>query len=862
MKTLRKISLFLLSLVMVLSSALLFACNEQEIKINEIKIKEGTFKTVYTVGEVINYSDVIIVATKSDESTEEFKLDSKKVTSYTRIDTATAGEKDFEVVVGEAKVKLTVQVNAPIVELESIAFAENTIKSYTEGDEIDYSTITLVLTYSDNSTSTVKLTDATYTPIDTSVVGKQTLTATYQEKSAEIQIEIMAKPKMPIVSYSLPQTYIDYLNASKVKNEADIGEEEFFVKGEKYVVGTQNKFEFVPVAYDEDLEDVDNLKTTCKLYVLNGAVYELEEDYSTYMSVEENMYSFTDDSIDKTFRLEISLDEEIYDTSDLISKEVVIEFIVKKAYNVYDTYGLSVMDNLNVENWKEIKKQQLKWDDKPLSEYINQVDLVVLHNDVVINPDQLPSNYFWNEDLVTYEAALSAAKTADSNWVGEGKLGYADKLLGSLRDGVAEGESEESYTHGNNYPNDLIANTYKDGTVIIESWENENMQKGIFNTDRCSISGNYMTLSTTNSQTRHLTTVVSSAYGDSKKQAPVSHWAVFKFIKTSENVEDRLDVSIENIFMLGNMGKGTKSEVPAGLMGINVLCDSVTINNVKTSQFYTHMAVDSDTRHEGAVCTLNFNNSRMTDAYSNMFYLWRSKVNVTNSIMKNAGGPLFILTDSDREVSEGVPANGDNDGPVLNVDGKSILESYATGQESWYRMYNAQALFTQLNGMSTLMKANQGINKAFFHKRSVVGSTEPQEMANVIAVIIPNPGSIMATPNEPINIYGKIVRTRETGEVENYAMNEDAIMQIAKGIGTVLFNSANQYAFMPSMTEIALGAGLKMIPGLSQMIPGLSEMDIPCDFTKSSDWLTITLSAAALGFPEAPYFSVLIGDFK
>ena len=103
-------------------------------------------------------------------------------------------------------------------------------------------------------------------------------------------------------------------------------------------------------------------------------------------------------------------------------------------------------------------------------------------------------------------------------------------------------------------------------------------------------------------------------------------------------------------------------------------------SDFSTTQFYTHIVCDGGER---GTCILEFNDSIMTDAYSNMFYLWRSNVTVNRSVMKNAGGPLFILCDANR-TTETVP------GPVLNIDSESELESYAAGTEAWYQMYNAK----------------------------------------------------------------------------------------------------------------------------------------------------------------------------
>ena len=97
------------------------------------------------------------------------------------------------------------------------------------------------------------------------------------------------------------------------------------------------------------------------------------------------------------------------------------------------------------------------------------------------------------------------------------------------------------------------------------------MQKGLFNTNQCSITGNYMTISVKESATRHLTTVVSSDSGDGADgTAPVSHWSVFKFFKTSN--AEKLNLSVENVSMVGNMGKGNNISVEAGLNAINTVC--------------------------------------------------------------------------------------------------------------------------------------------------------------------------------------------------------------------------------------------------------------------------------------------------
>ena len=742
--------------------------------------------------------------------------------------------------------------------VKEIKIKDGTVNTeYTLNETIDYSKIVLVVTKEDGTSAEVKLTDkgVEYNVIDTAVAGEKTLTVKYEGKEYSVSIEIIELiVQLELDKFSEPQAYLNYLEHSKVKDADQIAEDEFAKKGNPYVIGSLNKFEFVPEVEDIEANVISNPQTTYKLFVKDSAedtTYDEVESPDTYVLVEQdNMYKFTSSAVGKFLKLEIYPDTEVYDVSTLptTDQKVEIEFVVKEAYNVYDTLGLSVLDNLNINNWAKLKDQQLKWDDKKLSAFTD-VELIVIHNDIAINPDQLPSNYFWSEDLVDYQAALTRAQAIDNNY-GQGGLGYADRLKGSLRDGVANGESN-SYTHGglvgdvdySTYAGDTQANTYKDGTKIIEAWQNENMQKGLFNTNQCSISGNYMQITLKESETRHLTTVVSSDNGDGNNgTAPVSHWALFKFFKNFS--EGELNLTVENISLVGNMGKGNNMSVEAGLNGINTVCDQLNIENVKTTKFYIHITVD---KSDDAECVLNFSDSRMTNAYSSMFYLWRSKVNVVNSIMENAGGPLFLMLDADRDIND-QPENGDDGGPVLKVDDKSRLASYATGEESWYQMYNATMLLTQ--GLAPINTGLAAIGKTFIHNKEI-SATETAPMINVIAALIPNAGSIVTPPSDvTINICGKFVREFSDPEkdAEVFALNSPA-SQAIKSFGSVGLISGAGYAYLDAQ------GGLGFMTANELQDPYMTFA------TSSSDMLAVLMSASLLGIPGAPYFSIIVGDY-
>lgn len=732
------------------------------------------------------------------------------------------------------------------VSLQSLKLNDATFKMvYDLNESINYSNVEVIATYSNGEKSTFKLdgtNSATYIPIDTSSIGEKQFKITFEGK--ELNVKVLVKTAKAL-SFSLPQSYLNYLENSKHKSVELISENEFFVKEQPYLVGNVNKFKFEPLLIT-DTGEIANPKTTFKLYEKLKGEYSLVDD-SNYVTKQENLYKFNDASLNKYFKLEVSLDTSVYDVSLLTltgaEPTISIEFKVVSAYNAYDTLGLSVMDDLNVKNWAQLKQTTLVYDDKKLSEYTN-VNLVVLQNDIAIDANLLPQNYFWQEYMTGYNTALASVKNADS--VTNNTIGFLDKLKGSLRNGI----NGDTYNHCGNFDEGQKLNIYDENSDGInenynEDWSCENVQKGIFNTSKCSLSGNYMTLSVKDSQDRRFLQVIGHNYNVNNTNSmanPYSAWSIFKFYKThfakenSSNLSptgEDVNVYVENVKMIGNMPKENKNGTPAGLMAINAFVDTLDINNVITTQFYTHFVVDGN--EDRAVCTINLNNSRMSDAFSNMFFLWRSKVNVYNSIIKNAGGPLFILCDSNRPITE--PAT-DKNMPVINIDDKSVLSSYASGTEAWYVMNNASLLFTNLksnlnNALKTLT------NKSFVH--NINGA----EQINLIAVVIPNAEDLSSSLTPQVNIYGKVIRNNEVFDLN------DKVTNIVKQIGSVCFNSNNQYAFMASDT-LAMP-----ISALSTINPLLA--NAPCNFNDSSNLLSITMSVSPKN--NTPYFSVIVGDF-
>ena len=824
--------------------------------VQSIEIESG-LKAEYKVGEEFNANEIKIKVVKDDaDATVEYVYLNDSEVSYS-LDLTSQGEKTLSITYGGVTI---VKVVSVVAVLQRIEFESQEALVVDYKTPLDYANIFINAIYNDaNVNETINLSNDKITilqDVDVNELGKQTLLVEYEGKQASIEVEVKKINAIQPLVFELPQSYIDFKNESAVKDEALITENEFAIKGKPYIVGSVNKFKFLPITSYLDLNagivEITNPDTSYSLQIKKDGEFVTVADDSLYISsVKDNMYDFTDEAVGNEFKLIVSLDSEMYDLFYFgnIAPSVSIEFKVEKAYNVYDVYGLSVMDNLNVNNWAQIKDRTLVYDDKKLSEYTD-VTLVVLHNDVSIDADKLPNNYFWSEYMPGYSVALAKAQAAD-NATGSA-LGYASKLKGSLRDGIGD---LNNYNHTTTEVDDVNDNIYdSDGDGVKENYcettyNAVNMQKGIFNTNQCSISGNYMTITTKDSDTRILSSVISRDYktNDSLKMSnPIAHWFMFKFFKTGT---EELDITIENVFLQGNMPKVNQGGLPAGLMAINSLVDELTVDNVITSQFYTHILTDES---DIANSALNLKNSRMIDAYSNMIYLWKSKVNVENSILKNAGGPLFIVVDGNRSVTDTTSPY-----PVLNVDEKSVLESYAAGTESWYTIFNATALFTKFKDMNNLFKnmtalyQAQGIPTQFACDKSFVHKVKEAEQINLIAVVIPNTDTILTarSNDDLISIKGQVRRGNEVFDIDDVPTN------VVKSLGSVAFSSNGQYLFMPSSTTIA--------PVFALASQGLTNLaTVPGDFNNSSNWLSVTMSAASLGVSNAPYFNVIIADFN
>lgn len=615
---------------------------------------------------------------------------------------------------------LLVACNADVVAI-AIEGAPESVK---RGETIDYSAISIVVSYNDETQQKFKLTDdgVSYNEIDTSTTGNKTLTVTYKHASAQAVIRVEESQQFDdnllVIAFDNARGYIEYQLAIKDKANK---ETEFYDKTVAYTVGTDNGYRFLPqITVDVEGEDVvlTDVNTEYTLYRLVNGSFVKVDDVSPWLSkVENNVYYFTQEAEGEVFRLDVTLGDRFEFIDDEMSRTVSQQFRVVSGYNVYDALGLSVLDNRNNESWKDIKSVQLPWDDKPLSGY-GDVKQVILHNNITVTADNLPSNYFWQEGEPAKKEGGTSFNDANSN-VQEHLRKY---LVGSLK---------ECY--------------------LGEEWEHEDdtEQRGLYVSNGIGLSGNYLRLSYDSGlgldgiipeRGIYIVHDYKQTTGATRSY-PESHYSFLCYTHAIEGLEEagiNGTRTIENVYFVGQTQKTDDNTLPVGLMMMTGDMANVRINNVIGLQWYCNATLDGV-----GVGTISIDKCKFYDSFSQMVFSWGlQRIDITGSEMKRAGGPLLILqtrtNDIDRET-------------VVNIDDASNMESYLKGSEMWFQINNLPGeVVENLLAVATLPDAAHGTH-----------FSNDEGMANLIAVVIPEPGDVFTnqhalhgTINVGNNSYG------------------------------------------------------------------------------------------------------------
>lgn len=220
----KKILILILSILAL--TLCVTACTPDDIEganVKSIEVVTGSVPTECFVGETLDFSQIKITITYTDDTTKEVGYSDVTLSS---VDTSTAGEKEVTVTYGEASTSFTVTVKeeAAAATLTEIKIVAGSIPvSYYLKQTPDLSGIQVVGIYSDGSEKLIPTEDIELTAIDTSVAGEQDFTVKYQGLSNTVKITVFDIVSMKVISGTV---------ASKifVGQELDVSQLQIIVK--------------------------------------------------------------------------------------------------------------------------------------------------------------------------------------------------------------------------------------------------------------------------------------------------------------------------------------------------------------------------------------------------------------------------------------------------------------------------------------------------------------------------------------------------------------------------------------------------------------------------------------------------------
>ena len=173
--------------------------------LESISITAAPNKTGYIVGEKLDTTGLKVMANYSDNT-------STAVTDYTvtGYNSNAIGEQTITVTYQGMTATFKVNVATRLLESIGIAAAPNKT-SYIAGEKLDTTGLKVVAKYSDNSSTEV--TDYTVTGFNSNVTGEQTITVTYQGKTATFSVTVRAKVLTGISVQTRPQK-LEYMQGS------------------------------------------------------------------------------------------------------------------------------------------------------------------------------------------------------------------------------------------------------------------------------------------------------------------------------------------------------------------------------------------------------------------------------------------------------------------------------------------------------------------------------------------------------------------------------------------------------------------------------------------------------------------------
>lgn len=749
--------------------------------------------------------------------------------------------------------------------IESIKIVEGSIASSFYLDSTpDYSNLKVkTLNKSNEEIETIKVSEKTsyftYTEIDTSTLAKgKVFTVTYKvdDRSFEDSITYdVIDHEYEIVSWSQNASYSNSVEASFTNSKLSSSEENLesgFLENRLYYIGNQNEANLLP-----QINALDENNTPMVINFLPAGVSmsikedgkEAELDASKYI---ENAGSFLKNGLLKfksdvtgSFVITLKVD------SNPALKPIEYKVNVVNAYNAtkgIDLYALAnckasyypYYDSTFNNDLKEFKEKNS----------IPETTAIVFQNDITFNKSDLISSYFWGDDAVS-----SNVKGSFKDWIH-----IVDHTFDKEESVVIYGNSHHLALNDNKKDPDCFPD------ILTESSTGTAQDAG----------------------------------------EPISSHSTLFYGSFAEGVDPaKCNFDIQDLEVSGNLGVSAESTIKVG--GPMFMKTEVTssFNNVNVSKFYMAlMAVGNETVENSTYDvqpTLNVNSCRFRDTFNASIYCYAGgTINIKNSELVNAGGPLLFLNPRTEDFSAYTSDISKLGKAEVNIDNKSFLSNKSEGKGGWFDAYSATTLAGQLInldqlfatiGMSFLRKDNNVSKFNFLMVNLPIneeGITLPYNKGGVNVTVRKGDNIVYSTVDGYADVYAKAAGfAGATTPEQQYLKGRE----LCSALGNTFFG--NNYAFSNQASMAFFAAtnaegerefvcpavdATGQITGLQRTeyailgakgLANATDSPTPTDIMKNEGYLAATLiqnnSASSLvdltAYKGACNYGVLFGDY-
>lgn len=696
---------------------------------------------------------------------------------------------------------------------DDIVWAENTPFELMQGSNITFNAFSFTVKYSQlNGEYAAPLADIrffigsndiTKTP-DALVqnTGDVTLTIQYTDDRGHVytttRTATVKAQQYTVLTYAVPDAVQQYNNAINAANAAgdisnantneagDAFESAFFKKDDyTYIVGDDNAYIFVPkmIVMGEDVSTSHEVYkfptvTTVKATIGNTNVTldaseavdgKVTYTYGgkTYLTafVNENKYQFTADAINNTFTLEV-LPANYTGTISAATHT----FKVVDGYNVTNAKQLSILEqsasSVRAGLWDDIKTSQgIALNQKAAS--------VIFHNNIKMTRADMPQRNVPGMENLMYTLPESEMNGL-YDYASTNDYGQVDKRLQMksstfLYDNAMILQHEGAGgIHGNFFSLDFSALPY------VASFGNSMSDDyGADFSNACFLR-------------------VMSPTDQTSWQNDPTNWNI-----TNNFFISNLDVN-GNSAQSERVGPSNRSVNAGGVIFFQSEHTNVTWDNVKAKACFITYLTDY-------VTVADINNLKSYDTYcSTIFFCSGAKVNITNSNLERAGGPLLLLQQTN--ILEGHEPSTHI--PVVTVDANSKLVNLVTGQESWFMATGATGYVPTIRDANKIFQGfyaqTQGSPIGQLEKSILGGGDDNKTYLNFLALVMPSGGvEVLKDPTYAATLQASI--SIGTTNLSRATDNMAFLMNLDKPILNV--SGANMVAVNPTTAETTDIAG-------------------------------------------------------